>query len=81
MHGRPIVGDAAPAILRYRGKKIPALVAGILFCAPLLQPAVHAADVMVRAESVISVVTADWNKDGSFDRAILLTSAIPPECR
>ena len=40
---------------------------------------VHANDNTVRPERVLSVVTADWNSDGSFDRALLIASETEPD--
>ena len=53
---------------------IPALIAGMVLGSCLYHPAGHAADMTIRPERVISVVTSDWNGDGSFDRALLLVS-------
>jgi hypothetical protein len=54
------------------------VIAGILACSIAYHP-VHASDIKVRPERVLSVVTADWNGDGSFDRAILLASEAEPD--
>jgi hypothetical protein len=54
------------------------MIAGILVCSIPYHP-VHASEVTVRPERVLSVVTADWNGDGSFDRAILLASEAEPD--
>ncbi len=49
-------------------------MAGILFCAGLFSAGARAAELTVRPDRVLAVVTADWNGDGSFDRALLLAS-------
>lgn len=45
------------------------LLTGLMF-----QAAAYAVDNTVKPENILAVVTADWNEDGSFDRAILLAS-------
>jgi len=54
------------------------IIAGFLVCSIPSHP-VYASDVAIRPERVLSVVTADWNGDGSFDRAILITSEAEPD--
>jgi hypothetical protein len=49
------------------------IIIGILLGPAFYHP-VQAGDNTVRPEKVLSVVTADWNDDGSFDRAILIAS-------
>lgn len=55
-------------------KVIPAVVAGMVLGSCLYHPVSQAADLTIRPDRVISVVTSDWNGDGSFDRALLLVS-------
>ena len=54
------------------------LMASILVGSTPYHP-VHANDNTVRPERVLSVVTADWNSDGSFDRALLIASETEPD--
>jgi hypothetical protein len=54
------------------------LIASILVGSPPYHP-VHANDRTVRPERVLSVVTADWNGDGLFDRALLIASETEPD--
>lgn len=54
------------------------IIAGILVCS-IPYDSVHAGDYTIRPERVLSVVTADWNGDGSFDRAILIASEAEPD--
>src|SRR5262249_41769973 len=49
------------------------LIASILVVLTPYHP-VHANDNTVRPDRVLSVVTADWNGDGAFDRALLIAS-------
>ncbi len=51
-------------------------MAAMLVLFPFPTPA--ADDVNIRPEQVLSVVTADWNDDGGFDRAVLLESDKQP---
>jgi hypothetical protein len=39
----------------------------------------HAGDKHISPKNVLSVVTADWNEDGSFDRAVLALSESDPD--
>ena len=55
------------------------LIAGILVGFTLYHHPVHASDNTVRPERVLSVVTADWNDDGAFDRALLIASETEPD--
>ena len=41
----------------------------------LLCPLAHADESVIRPEKILGVVTADWNDDGHFDRAVLVESA------
>ena len=45
----------------------------------LVSHPVYAQDETIRPERVLSVVTADWNGDGAFDRALLIASATAPD--
>jgi hypothetical protein len=54
------------------------IIAGILVGSTPYHP-VHASDYTVRSERVLSVVTADWNGDGAFDRALLIASETEPD--
>jgi hypothetical protein len=48
-------------------------VAGLLSCNSAFNLAVRAENVTtIRPETVLSVITGDWNRDGLFDRAILI---------
>jgi len=51
-------------------------MAAMLVLFPFATPA--ADDANIRPEQVLSVVTADWNNDGGFDRAVLLESDKQP---
>jgi len=55
------------------------IIAGILVGLTLYHHSVHASEDTVRPERVLSVVTADWNDDGAFDRALLITSETAPD--
>jgi hypothetical protein len=55
------------------------IVAGILVGLTAYPHPVNASDYTIRPERVLSVVTADWNGDGAFDRALLLTSETEPD--
>jgi hypothetical protein len=55
------------------------IIAGILLSSSPYHSPVHASDGTVRPERVLSVVTADWNGDGAFDRALLIASATEPD--
>jgi hypothetical protein len=48
---------------------------GLLLAGCLYHAASYAEDETVRPERILSVVIADWNADGGFDKAILLESA------
>lgn len=50
------------------------VLASALVSLGLALQSVQAADEMVRAGDVIDALTADWNDDGSMDRAILVTN-------
>lgn len=54
-------------------------VSGILIGSVLYNYPVHADNDTIRPQRVLSVVTADWNKDGSFDRAVLIESETEPD--
>ncbi len=53
-----------------------AVLALLLFVSSGASPA--CSDELIRPEQVLSVVTADWNGDGSFDRAVLIASNLEP---
>jgi hypothetical protein len=55
------------------------IMAGILVGLAAYPHPAHASDDAIRPERVLSVVTADWNGDGAFDRALLLTSETEPD--
>jgi hypothetical protein len=55
------------------------VITHILLVSVFYQPDVYAGDISVRPQNVLSVVTADWNSDGSFDRAILIESETEPD--
>lgn len=56
-------------IVGFLGKPANILLTGLMF-----QTGAYATDNTVKPENILAVVTADWNEDGSFDRAILLAS-------
>ena len=63
-------------IAKIRGLSI---ITGLLVGLPAYHHPVHASDDAIRPERVLSVVTADWNNDGAFDRALLIASETEPD--
>jgi hypothetical protein len=54
-------------------------ITGLLVGSLAYHHPVRASDDTVRPERVLSVVTADWNNDGAFDRALLIASETEPD--
>jgi hypothetical protein len=54
-------------------------ITNILLVSVFYHPTVYAGDISVQPQSILSVVTADWNGDGSFDRALLVESESEPD--